>query len=46
MGMLYREDIFDENGIEPPTTWDEFAAAARSSPRRQPGRGHHEHRAE
>ncbi|NUR66708.1 MAG: extracellular solute-binding protein, partial [Streptomyces sp.] len=29
MGMLYRKDIFDKHGIEVPTTWDEFAAAAR-----------------
>jgi multiple sugar transport system substrate-binding protein len=29
MGMLYREDIFDEHGIEVPETWDEFAEAAR-----------------
>ena len=29
MGMLYRKDIFDQNGIQVPTTWDEFAAAAR-----------------
>ncbi|SEG99987.1 multiple sugar transport system substrate-binding protein [Nonomuraea solani] len=29
MGMLYRKDIFDEHGIEPPKTWEEFAAAAR-----------------
>ncbi len=28
MGMLYREDIFTEFGIEVPTTWDEFAQAA------------------
>jgi ABC-type glycerol-3-phosphate transport system substrate-binding protein len=28
MGMLYRQDIFDEAGIEVPTTWEEFAAAA------------------
>ncbi|GAA1974661.1 ABC transporter substrate-binding protein [Microbacterium pumilum] len=28
MGMLYREDIFDEYGITVPTTWDEFADAA------------------
>ena len=28
MGMLYRQDIFDEYGIAVPTTWDEFAAAA------------------
>jgi multiple sugar transport system substrate-binding protein len=30
MGMLYREDIFEEHGIAPPTTWDEFAEAARA----------------
>ncbi|MFF7168141.1 ABC transporter substrate-binding protein [Streptomyces pseudovenezuelae] len=29
MGMLYRKDIFDKHGIEVPTTWDEFAEAAR-----------------
>ncbi|MFF4033828.1 ABC transporter substrate-binding protein [Streptomyces sviceus] len=29
MGMLYRKDIFDRHGIEVPTTWDEFAEAAR-----------------
>jgi multiple sugar transport system substrate-binding protein len=29
MGMLYRADIFQKHGIKPPTTWDEFAAAAR-----------------
>lgn len=29
MGMLYRQDIFDEHGIEVPATWDEFAEAAR-----------------
>ncbi|TLS47097.1 extracellular solute-binding protein [Streptomyces montanus] len=29
MGMLYRQDIFDDHGIEPPKTWDEFAAASR-----------------
>jgi multiple sugar transport system substrate-binding protein len=29
MGMLYRQDIFDAHGITPPTTWDEFAQAAR-----------------
>jgi multiple sugar transport system substrate-binding protein len=28
MGMLYREDIFAAHGIEVPTTWDDFAAAA------------------
>ncbi|WP_158850202.1 ABC transporter substrate-binding protein [Saccharothrix deserti] len=29
MGMLYRQDIFDQYGIQPPKTWDEFADAAR-----------------
>jgi multiple sugar transport system substrate-binding protein len=29
MGMLYRKDIFDKYGIQPPKTWEEFAAAAR-----------------
>ena len=29
LGMLYRKDIFDQYGIQAPTTWDEFAAAAR-----------------
>lgn len=28
MGMLYRQDIFDEYGIQVPTTWAEFEAAA------------------
>lgn len=28
MGMLYRADIFEEYGVEVPTTWDEFATAA------------------
>lgn len=30
MGMLYREDIFAAHGISVPTTWDEFATAART----------------
>lgn len=30
MGMLYRQDILDEYGIEAPTTWDEFADAAQA----------------
>lgn len=30
MGMLYRQDILDEHGITPPTTWDEFEAAAQA----------------
>lgn len=25
--LIYRADLFEENGIEPPTTWDELAAA-------------------
>ena len=29
LGMLYRKDIFDQHGIQVPSTWDEFAAAAR-----------------
>jgi len=29
LAFLYREDIFEEYGIEVPETWDEFAAAAR-----------------
>lgn len=29
MGMLYRQDILDEHGIAAPTTWDEFADAAK-----------------
>ncbi|MEZ0491456.1 ABC transporter substrate-binding protein [Kineococcus sp. TBRC 1896] len=28
MGLYYRADILDEVGLQPPTTWDEFAAAA------------------
>jgi multiple sugar transport system substrate-binding protein len=30
MGMLYRKDIFDKYGISVPTTWDDFAKAART----------------
>jgi multiple sugar transport system substrate-binding protein len=30
MGNLYREDLFEEAGIEVPTTWEEFAEAART----------------
>ena len=29
MAMLYRKDIFDKQGITPPTTWAEFADAAK-----------------
>jgi multiple sugar transport system substrate-binding protein len=28
MGMYYRKDVFDRFGIEVPTTWEEYAAAA------------------
>jgi multiple sugar transport system substrate-binding protein len=28
MAMFYREDLFEEAGIEVPTTWDEYAEAA------------------
>jgi multiple sugar transport system substrate-binding protein len=30
MAMLYRKDIFDKHGITPPTTWAEFADAAKN----------------
>jgi multiple sugar transport system substrate-binding protein len=36
MGMLYRQDIFDQHSIEVPETWDEFAAAARKLHRADP----------
>ncbi len=29
MAMLYRQDIFDKHGITPPTTWAEYADAAK-----------------
>jgi multiple sugar transport system substrate-binding protein len=29
MAMLYRKDVFDKFGITPPTTWTEFADAAK-----------------
>jgi multiple sugar transport system substrate-binding protein len=28
MGLLYREDLLSDAGVEPPKTWDDFAAAA------------------
>jgi multiple sugar transport system substrate-binding protein len=28
MGLIYREDLFSDAGIEVPKTWDDFAAAA------------------
>ncbi|MFC8923900.1 ABC transporter substrate-binding protein [Cellulosimicrobium sp. NPDC057127] len=30
MGMLYRADIFEQYGVTPPTTWEEFAAAGQA----------------
>ena len=30
MGMIYRKDIFDQYGITPPTTWEEYEAAAQT----------------
>ncbi len=29
MGLYYREDVFEELGLDVPTTWDEYAEAAR-----------------
>ena len=28
MGLLYRDDLFSDAGIEAPATWDDFGAAA------------------
>ena len=28
MGMIYRTDVFKKYDITPPTTWEEFTAAA------------------
>ena len=30
MGLLYRDDLLTQAGIEPPKTWDDFAAAAQT----------------
>ncbi|MBW9109141.1 extracellular solute-binding protein [Microbacterium trichothecenolyticum] len=30
MGMIYRTDIFEQYGITPPTTWEEFEATAQT----------------
>lgn len=30
MGMIYRTDVFEEYAITPPTTWEEYEAAART----------------
>ncbi len=37
-GVYYNKDIFDELGIELPTTFDEFVAAAQTLPRIQASR--------
>ncbi|MGW2288753.1 ABC transporter substrate-binding protein [Streptomyces phaeochromogenes] len=29
MGMIYRQDILEQHGVQPPKTWEEFARAAR-----------------
>jgi len=29
IALFYRQDLFDQYGLEVPTTWDEFAAQAR-----------------
>jgi multiple sugar transport system substrate-binding protein len=34
--MLYRKDLLDKAGIKPPTTWDEFADAARQYHEKNP----------
>jgi multiple sugar transport system substrate-binding protein len=36
MGMLYRKDLLAKAGIEPPTTWEEFAQAARTYHQKNP----------
>lgn len=38
MGLLYRQDLLEEAGIQPPETWDEFARAARAYRAKHPGR--------
>jgi multiple sugar transport system substrate-binding protein len=30
MGMIYRTDVFEQYGITPPTTWEEFEATAQA----------------
>jgi len=37
MGLLYRTDLLSKAGIAPPTTWDQFANAARAYHQKQPG---------
>lgn len=36
MGLLYRRDLLNSAGIQPPTTWEEFATAAREFHQKQP----------
>ena len=36
MVFFYRKDIFDQLGLKPPTTWDEYAADAAAIHRRNP----------
>ncbi|GAA2868609.1 sugar ABC transporter substrate-binding protein [Streptosporangium fragile] len=37
MTMMYRKDVFDRLGLEPPKTWDEFAAVAEKIKKDDPG---------
>jgi multiple sugar transport system substrate-binding protein len=30
MGMIYRTDVFEQYGVTPPTTWEEYEAAAQA----------------
>ena len=37
MGLLYRKDMFDDNKLEVPTTWDAYAEAALTLAKNKPG---------
>ena len=37
MGQIYRDDIAEAHGFEPPKTWDEFADTAKSFAKASPG---------
>jgi len=37
MGLLYRKDVFDDNKLTVPETWDEFADAALQLAKNKPG---------
>lgn len=37
MGMLYRQDVFDANGLTVPATWDDFATQAMALASKKPG---------